>query len=124
MLLAVIFLASNFVVDADVSHREEWVVRIPGGSQVASLLAAESGYRHHGSVNLAQFFVFLICESLTTSPNHEKLICFLFNFFYCTFHIRTYIHTINVLIVTYNAMNKSKKKKSLILDLDFKGDII
>ncbi|KAH0949128.1 hypothetical protein HN011_011250, partial [Eciton burchellii] len=51
MQLAVIIVsASNLIADADVDHREEWVVRIQGGSQVASLLAAQSGYRHHGPV--------------------------------------------------------------------------
>lgn len=55
MWLAVLVLAaSNFIADADndVDHREEWVVRIHGGSQVASLLAAQSGYKHHGSVKI------------------------------------------------------------------------
>nr|XP_034178752.1 neuroendocrine convertase 1-like isoform X1 [Osmia lignaria]XP_034178753.1 neuroendocrine convertase 1-like isoform X1 [Osmia lignaria] len=31
-------------------HREEWVVRIEGGSQIASLLALQSGYKHLGPV--------------------------------------------------------------------------
>ncbi|XP_011868373.1 PREDICTED: neuroendocrine convertase 1 [Vollenhovia emeryi] len=52
MQLVIVVSASNFIADADVSvaDREEWVVRIPGGSQVASLLAAQSGYKHHGPV--------------------------------------------------------------------------
>ncbi|XP_032671139.1 neuroendocrine convertase 1-like isoform X1 [Odontomachus brunneus] len=54
MRLVVVVSASNFIADAnasaDVDHREEWVVRVQGGSQVASLLAAQSGYKHHGSV--------------------------------------------------------------------------
>ncbi|EZA51976.1 hypothetical protein X777_09291, partial [Ooceraea biroi] len=49
-LAVVIVSASNLIADADVDvdHREEWVVRVQGGSQVASLLAAQSGYKHHG----------------------------------------------------------------------------
>ena len=31
-------------------HREEWVVRIQGGFQTASLLALQSGYKHLGPV--------------------------------------------------------------------------
>ncbi|XP_076285047.1 neuroendocrine convertase 1 isoform X2 [Lasioglossum baleicum] len=31
-------------------HREEWVVRLEGGSRVSSLLALQSGYRHLGPV--------------------------------------------------------------------------
>ncbi|XP_043523370.1 neuroendocrine convertase 1-like isoform X1 [Frieseomelitta varia] len=31
-------------------HREEWVVRVQGGSQIASLLALQSGYKHLGPV--------------------------------------------------------------------------
>ncbi|XP_076479067.1 neuroendocrine convertase 1 isoform X3 [Bombus vancouverensis nearcticus] len=42
-------LATSIVVDGD-NHREEWVVRIQGGPQVASLLALQSGYRHLGPV--------------------------------------------------------------------------
>lgn len=42
-------LATSRVVDDD-NHREEWVVRIQGGPQVASLLALQSGYRHLGPV--------------------------------------------------------------------------
>lgn len=53
MQLVIAVSASNFIADADadVDRREEWVVRIQGGSQVASLLAAQSGYKHHGPVN-------------------------------------------------------------------------
>ncbi|XP_071564002.1 neuroendocrine convertase 1 [Temnothorax nylanderi] len=50
MQLVIVVSASNFIADASVDHREEWVVRVHGGSQVASLLAAQSGYKHHGSV--------------------------------------------------------------------------
>lgn len=53
MQLIIVASASNFIADADASvdHHEEWVVRIQGGSQVSSLLAAQSGYKHHGPVN-------------------------------------------------------------------------
>jgi len=51
-LAVVIVSASHLIADANMDHREEWVVRIQGGSQVASLLAAQSGYKHHGPVNL------------------------------------------------------------------------
>jgi len=53
MQLVIVISASNFIanVDASVDRPEEWVVRIAGGSQVASLLAAQSGYKHHGPVN-------------------------------------------------------------------------
>ncbi|XP_077275283.1 neuroendocrine convertase 1 [Temnothorax americanus] len=50
MQLVIVVSASNFITDASVDHREEWVVRVHGGSQVASLLAAQSGYKHHGPV--------------------------------------------------------------------------
>ncbi|XP_024879429.1 neuroendocrine convertase 1-like isoform X1 [Temnothorax curvispinosus] len=50
MQLVIVVSASNFIADASVDHREEWVVRVHGGSQVASLLAAQSGYKHHGPV--------------------------------------------------------------------------
>ncbi|XP_018346509.1 PREDICTED: neuroendocrine convertase 1-like [Trachymyrmex septentrionalis] len=52
MQLVIVVSASNFIanVDANVDRPEEWVVRIAGGSQVASLLAAQSGYKHHGPV--------------------------------------------------------------------------
>jgi len=53
MQLVIVVSATNFIVDADanIDHREEWVVKVQGGSQVASQLAAQSGYKHHGPVN-------------------------------------------------------------------------
>ncbi|KAL6263420.1 hypothetical protein P5V15_006211 [Pogonomyrmex californicus] len=52
IMLVIVISASNFIAEADssIDHLEEWVVRIPGGLEVASLLAAQSGYKHHGPV--------------------------------------------------------------------------
>ncbi|XP_036141692.1 neuroendocrine convertase 1 isoform X3 [Monomorium pharaonis] len=50
MQLVIVASASNFIADVSLDDREEWVVRIQGGSQVSSLLAAQSGYKHHGPV--------------------------------------------------------------------------
>lgn len=41
--------STSIAVHGD-DHREEWVVRIQGGSQIASLLALQSGYKHLGPV--------------------------------------------------------------------------
>ncbi|XP_025986584.1 neuroendocrine convertase 1 [Solenopsis invicta] len=50
--LVIAISASNFIANAhvNVDYSEEWVLRIQGGSQVSSLLAAQSGYKHHGPV--------------------------------------------------------------------------
>jgi len=55
-----VICAFNFIVDDVVGadHREEWVVRIQGGPQVASLLAAQSDYKHHGPVILSFLLLF------------------------------------------------------------------
>nr|XP_012228829.1 PREDICTED: neuroendocrine convertase 1-like isoform X1 [Linepithema humile] len=51
-ITVMVVCASNFIADdiAGADHREEWVVRIQGGPQVASLLAAQSGYKYHDRV--------------------------------------------------------------------------
>jgi len=52
MQLVIVVSAANFIVDADANvDREEWVVKIQGGLQVALQLAAQSGFKHHGPVN-------------------------------------------------------------------------
>lgn len=38
---------------------DEWVVRLEGGPEVASLLALRSGYTHVGPVSLIFFFYYL-----------------------------------------------------------------
>lgn len=63
--------ASNFIPDDVVGadHREEWVVRIHGGPQVASLLAAQSGYKHHGPVlGFKDTYIWLTDDN----PNQKK----------------------------------------------------
>lgn len=42
---------NKFGTGIDDRRREEWVVRIEGGSPVASLLALQSGYKHLGPVS-------------------------------------------------------------------------
>lgn len=42
---------NKFGTSIDDRRREEWVVRIEGGSPVASLLALQSGYKHLGPVS-------------------------------------------------------------------------
>ncbi|CAL1685854.1 unnamed protein product [Lasius platythorax] len=49
-LLHTVITASNLIADVGVDYHEEWVVMVHGGPQVASLLAAQSGYKHHGPV--------------------------------------------------------------------------
>lgn len=50
-LLGTITTASNLIDNIDGDYHKEWVVMIYGGPQVASLLAAQSGYRYHSPVN-------------------------------------------------------------------------
>ncbi|KAM0736557.1 Neuroendocrine convertase 1 [Formica fusca] len=49
-LLGTVITASNLIDNAGVDYHKEWVVMIHGGPQVASLLAAQSGYKYHGPV--------------------------------------------------------------------------
>lgn len=59
-LLHTVITASNLIADVGVDYHEEWVVMVHGGPQVASLLAAQSGYKHHGPVNSAINFMYVI----------------------------------------------------------------
>lgn len=57
-LLGTVITASNLIDNAGVDYHKEWVVMIHGGPQVASLLAAQSGYKYHGPVNSSINFMY------------------------------------------------------------------
>lgn len=59
-LLGTVISTSNLIDSVSADYHKEWVVMIHGGPQVASLLAAQSGYKYHGPVNSSINFIISI----------------------------------------------------------------